>query len=351
MNEQPQTQSHNFYLGVVGVIGVGFILYITRTFTIPLAIAILLSILFAPITDRLKKNHIPEVVANLLILSSVFVVLTLLGLLLYNAIVSIAEESDKYGARLALIIHECIVFIREQLDIDLEAELIYNPNDTFLHQFSPQTIFSLINTGLGSFIGYFSSFLTMMLFLLFILSSQQLLVSKICAFLSAQNVQNSNSLIDSIVEQVQSYLWWKTFISVGTGGAVWLVSWLMGLDFPILWGFIAFVLNYIPSIGPILASFPPILLSILQFYDNLGWAALISVLIIGIQFTSGNIIEPIIMGDRLNLNILTVLICLFVWGIIWGFAGMVLSVPLTAFLNILFYHSERYRKISDLISS
>ena len=106
-------------------------------------------------------------------------------------------------------------------------------------------------------------------------------MDKLYLYLCEQNVADDKTkrVVGSIVKQIQDYLWLKTLISVGTGGAVWFVAWVCGLDFPIVWGFLAFVLNYIPSIGPLIASFPPILLAYFQFSDHLGWATFVSLLI------------------------------------------------------------------------
>lgn len=82
-----------------------------------------------------------------------------------------------------------------------------------------------------------------------------------------------------------------------------------------------------------------------------AWALFVSILIVVVQFVSGNIVEPKLMGDRLNLNIIVVLLCLFVWGLVWGFVGMILSVPLTAMINIILNNSPRYRHISILLSN
>ena len=188
------------------------------------------------------------------------------------------------------------------------------------------------------------------MFLLFILGSRELFKRKVDRLLEERfDDEGRDELLETIARQVQEYLLLKTAISLCTGAAVWMVAFAFGLDFAIVWGFLAFVLNYIPSLGPIVAATPPIVIAFLQ-YEHAWLAALVSGLMLAIQFVSGNIVEPKVMGDRLNLNIVAVLMSLFVWGLVWGFAGMVLSVPLTACLNIVMANSRRFKGASTWLS-
>ena len=274
-------------------------------------------------------------------------------MIVFQSISSVAANIGKYEAQLEEITNQVSQFTEKTFDLNLKEELLQVGSKNFFENGLPQELIGTINTSLGSFMGFFSNLLVMLLFLMFILLSRKLLSDKIFEFMASQDVENTESteIVESISEQIQNYLWLKTLISICTGFAVWLVAIFFGLDFAIVWGFLAFIMNYIPSIGPIIASFPPILLAFFQFYHQWETALIISIAMIVIQFVSGNIVEPKIMGDRLNLNILVVLLCLFVWGMIWGFAGMVLSVPLTASINIILNHSPRYKHISILLSN
>ncbi len=352
---KPNDSNHSMgiYLVIPALIGVGFLLHMMQSFMIPFAIATLLAILFAPIQLILSKNGIPEWVGSIFIFILIFSLMTVMGLLLYGSISAVIENSDKYTQRFHEITESVFSFTKKRFDYDIEKEIWNNENQELLTILSPDSIFNTLAGSLGNFVTFFSNLMTMLLFLMFMLLGRKRLSENIYNFLEAQQLDTdkSHSIIKSIGTQIQDYLWLKTLISVGTGLAVWAVSLAMGLDFAIIWGFLAFLLNFIPSIGPMIASIPPVLLSIFQFNDQLLWALLVSSVILSIQFLSGNVIEPKLMGDRLNLNIIVVLLCLFIWGSIWGFVGMVLSVPLTASINIILYNSRRYKSISILLSS
>jgi predicted PurR-regulated permease PerM len=186
---------------------------------------------------------------------------------------------------------------------------------------------------------------------MFIVSSRKIFINKIYDFFHSKEDDSKNTVevIGNVAHQVQRYLFIKTLISIGTGVIFGLVAWLFGLDFAFIWGLMGFVLNFIPTLGPVIATIPPIFLALLQF-DSFWYAAAVSICMSAVQFISGSFVEPLIMGDRLNLNIMAILLSLLLWGIIWGIPGMILAVPITASLNIMLNNIETFRSISILLS-
>ena len=148
--------------------------------------------------------------------------------------------------------------------------------------------------------------------------------------------------------QVRQYLVTKTLISAATGFLIALILWILGVDFPLLWGFLAFLLNFIPNIGSLLSVVLPFLLSLLQF-DTLTRPIIALVLMEVVQIVMGNVIEPRVMAFSLNLSPLLVLVSLIFWGSLWGILGMVLAVPLTATIKIIFENIEPLRPVAVLM--
>jgi predicted PurR-regulated permease PerM len=148
---------------------------------------------------------------------------------------------------------------------------------------------------------------------------------------------------------VRRYLWIKFVMSVATGTVIGLASWAMGLDFPLVWALIAVGLNFIPSLGPMLAVLPAALVALVQ--GGFAFGLLVTAVMTAIHFLSGNVIEPIIVGYRLRLNFLVVLLSLFVWGLVWGFAGMVLAVPITACIKLALDYSGRKTALGTILGS
>jgi predicted PurR-regulated permease PerM len=151
---------------------------------------------------------------------------------------------------------------------------------------------------------------------------------------------------------VQKYIITKFLISLTLGVLVGLVLWLYGVEFYVVWATLAFLLNFIPNIGSIIAVILPALMTLIQF-ESFGYMILVTATLILVQNILGNIVEPMAFGDRLGLNPLVILISLMLWGYIWGIVGMFLSVPLTAVIKIIISNSssKNMRFLANLMSN
>jgi predicted PurR-regulated permease PerM len=154
--------------------------------------------------------------------------------------------------------------------------------------------------------------------------------------------------LTSITERIQQYAITKTFVSLLTGVCTWAIAKSFGIDFAFFWGLLAFLLNYIPNIGSIIAILPPVVLAFLQFG---GWQEGVGVLtgLTATQLILGNIVEPRIMGQSMNLSPLVVFLSMVFWGWMWGVVGMVMAVPLTVGLKIICEHIESLHPIAIVL--
>jgi predicted PurR-regulated permease PerM len=151
------------------------------------------------------------------------------------------------------------------------------------------------------------------------------------------------------VREVRHYLAIKTWISLATGFLVTVFLVSIGLDYAILWGVLAFMLNYIPTLGSIIAAVPAILLAYIQLGG--GWAVGVTAGYLAVNLIMGNLIEPRVMGQGLGLSTLVVFLSLLFWGWVLGPVGMVLSVPLTVTLRIALESRQETRWIAVLLGS
>jgi predicted PurR-regulated permease PerM len=154
--------------------------------------------------------------------------------------------------------------------------------------------------------------------------------------------------IDQFLLSVNNYLAIKTLVSIATGIVVSIMLWAFGLDFPILWGVLAFLLNFIPNIGSIIAAVPAISLAILQLGP--AQAGFIGLGYLTINTVMGNVVEPKYLGKGLGLSALVVFLSLIFWGWLLGTVGMLLSVPLTMILKIGLQSSAEGRWFAVLLS-
>jgi len=337
-------------LVILGLGALGVLLRETRAFTIPFAVAVLFSVLLTPLMDRLERWRIPNPAAVLLLLVGLGGFFAGVGALIYEGIRSVTDALPRYSKRA----EQTAGWVLDRLDRFLDVDRMGGPQvdlDQRLSQaLSSELFLSYVNDGIGSFVSFFSSLLIMLLFLMFMLTSRRAFAAKVYRLLRAEgrDDQETRVLIGSVSDRIQTYLLMKTLVSAGTGVVFGAVAAVCGLDFPVVWGFLAFVFNYVPSIGPLIAVLPPILLAFFQF-DVVAQAVLTGGLLLVVNFISGNVVEPKLMGNRLDLNVVVVLLSLFVWGQIWGFVGMLLAVPLTAVINIAMSHSPKYQGVSSLL--
>ncbi len=124
---------------------------------------------------------------------------------------------------------------------------------------------------------------------------------------------------------------------------------IIGVDFPLLWGMLAFLLNYVPTLGSIIAAVPPVLLAIVQLGP--GHALATALVFVGVNVVLGNFVEPHFMGRRLGLSTLVVFLSLVFWGWVWGPVGMLLSVPLTMIVKIMLENTEDLRWVAVLLGA
>lgn len=203
------------------------------------------------------------------------------------------------------------------------------------------TVASAIVGGVNTLAGYIA---TTMLYTLFILLEYRNFGAKLDAlFPNEERRQQVSEIIHSINTDAQTYIRIQTFISALTALCVYVTLLLFNVQFAAFWALLTFVLNFIPTIGSIIASVFPPLFALAQF-ESLPLMLVIAVLIVSIQFLIGNVLQPRLMGSSLNLSPLAILVGLAVWGAIWGIVGMFLCIPILVISNIIFarFHSTRW---------
>ena len=157
-------------------------------------------------------------------------------------------------------------------------------------------------------------------------------------------------LLARIARQIQGYLWVKTLSSLLAGTVSFVIMWAVGVDFAAFWALVIFLLNFIPIIGALLGVTFPSLLALVQF-ETLGPFLVTSLSLAAAQFVVSNLIEPRLMGRRLNLSPLVIILSLAFWGGLWGVVGMILCVPIMVILMIICGHFAPTRPIAIMLSS
>jgi len=235
--------------------------------------------------------------------------------------------------------------------VDKIASLTGVSNDevinTALGHLSIDRLLSSIVSGMT---GFASNIGVVLLYVIFLLVEQRFFNAKLNKVVTDVAKRHMiRVLLDQIGQDIQSYLWTMFVVSLLTAVLSYVVMVLVGLDSAAFWAFLIFVLNFIPTIGSILATAIPALYALLQFADFTPFVVLL--LSIGvIQFIIGNIVQPRMAAQTLNLSQFVVVLSLFVWGAMWGIGGMFLAVPLTAVLMLVCANFPQTRALAVMLS-
>lgn len=322
-----------------------WILVIGRTIILPFMIAIFMTFILDPVVEILLRLKAPRSLAVFFTMVIAFLFIYLFGLLVYSNIQEFVVQFPSYEDRLANLLYSSIASVENFIGKDISPDLLKNLNINWLDALQGMSLASNIVSGVGSFFSFFLRVLLMIVFMAYMLAGKPKFKRKLCAAFPETQAVSMEQMIDAATEKIQKYLGAKTLVSFITAFIALIIFWSFGLDFAFFWAFIIFVFNFIPNIGSIIASFLPILFSILQFGSFVPAFWLLFALGI-LQFLMGNILEPRIMGYSLDLSPIMVILSLIFWGYIWGVAGMLLSVPILATVAICTERIDSLRFVS-----
>lgn len=289
---------------------------------VPFILAVFIAIICMPLVHGLMRWKIPR---------SISIISILLGVVLLTAMLAgvVGSSMNQLVASIPLYREQFSTHL-QWITQFLETHNIHISLNTLLDYFDPGAAISLATNLLASFSGTMANLFLILLVVMLMLLEAPSLSQRLHIALADPHMRQSQ--IDQFFDSVKHYMAIKTVISLITGFMVGFFLWCINLEFFILWGLLAFLLNYIPNVGSVIAAIPPILLASIQ----LGFAD--ALLVVGFFLTLnliiGNLIEPRIMGNGLGLSTLVVFLSLIFWGWLLGSVGMLLSVPLTMIVKI-----------------
>ena len=306
---------------------------------VPFLLAFFIAILCAPPLFWLQQKKVPQPLAIVILVLGIAVIGGLMATLLGSSLNSFINSLPTYQAQLEQWTTSFLPWL-DKLGVDVSTSALRGI-------FNPGTAVQMAANLFTTLSNMLTNTVMIMLTVVFLLLEISSIPQKLDAAFRRpiESVEHINSFISS----VNRYLTIKTVISLGTGLVVFIFLKILGLHHALLWGVLAFLLNYIPNIGSIIAAVPPVLLGLVQLGP---WQALIIAGgFIAINVTIGNFIEPRYMGKRLGLSTLVVFLSLVFWGWVLGPVGMLLSVPLTMIVKIALASSEDTRWIAIMLGS
>jgi len=324
------------------VITVVVVCIYAQSIIIPFILAILFWFLIRVIKKLLSKlKFVRKLPKFILTAFSTIVLLSILvfaGQMITKNIQQLTSTLPVYQEN----VNKIISSVNEQFDIDLGTQL-----GDFAKGFDFSKILSSILSALTSIFG---SAFTVLLYLLFLLLEEPIFSKKLKAmYPDEEQFKNANELISKIDHSIGNYVALKTLTSLTTGFLSYFALLFIGIDAPLFWAFLIFILNFIPTIGSLIATIFPAIFAILQF-GELSPGFLVLAIVGAVQIVVGNLIEPRLMGNTLNISPLVVFLTLATWGSMWGITGMLLSVPITVILIIIMSQFPSTRPIAILLS-
>jgi len=326
------------FMGILVLVAVGVVLKYAGAAILPLIVAWLFSFLIGPVVNFMTDRKVPATLAVFIVLIFLVGIIYLSGTFLYTRISAFAAAYPEYRLRMT----ELMATLTTQLNLGFDPLAGINWG---------QNIGRFLVTLSGSIFTFVSKLVLVVIFLFFILLGKPFFKYKILKSFSDDKANQLSQITLSITGQIRRYLSWQFVISFCTGCLVWLALSLIGVDFAITWGALAFFLNFIPTVGSIAASIPPILLALVQFYPSIWPGVITFFALLTIQLSIGNGIAPKVLGDQLNLSPVVILLSLLFWGWLWGIVGALLSIPITAAIKIVCENIEPLQPISVMMGS
>lgn len=322
---------------------VTYILIIGKGILIPFLFALLFWFLTRIIRKALyklpaAKKYLPYWASNIIVFFVILIAITFAADLILNNIDDLSRSFHASKPNIEKLENS----INSLLGINLS-----NTINTYIGQFDYTSILGNIAGGISGLMG---NFFMIILYALFVFLEESSFASKMgTMFSTPDNFARFENIMSKIESSISSYLTLKTFVSILTGVLSYIVLLVVGVDAAAFWAFLIFLLNFVPTVGSLIATVFPAVYSLIQFGT---WTPFLVVLIgVGVvQLIIGNVVEPRLFGKSLNVSPLVTILALAIWGQIWGITGMVLSVPIMVIMVICFSQFESTRNIAILLS-
>ena len=306
---------------------------------LPSALALFLAVLSLPVMLWLRHRRVPSWLA---ILIPVVMNIAIVGLL----VLVVSQSASQFQTRIGFYVRE-LQAIQESMFAAVQARTgVALADYVTMELIDPAAVVDFARGVVGRAAQFLGTSLMVFLIMAFMLSEATVFPEKFQYIMGSG--ESKAGRLTKVVTEVQTYLGIKTVISLATGVVLGAWAWVMNLDFPVLLGLTAFLLNYIPTVGSIIAAVPAVLLSLI-LVGTAGHALLVTLGYVVVNTLFGNILEPSLMGRRLGLSTLVVILSLLFWGWAWGPLGALLSVPLTVIVKIWLENTQDLKWVAILL--
>lgn len=306
---------------------------------VPFMLSVFIAIICAPAMSSLRRRNVPTWLSILIVVLVILVGISSIAVLVGASLDNFSNQLPNYKKRFAEEMSGLIQVIN-----GFGIRVSYDQVKGYI---DPSALMQMVANALRGLGSALTNLILVVMIVIFILFEAVELPKKIS--LAFQDASKSMDKFESFIKSVNRYLVIKTLVSMLTGVLITFFMWVLGVDFPILWGVCAFLLNFVPNIGSIIAAVPAVLLAFVQL-GSLS-AGLVAGAFLMVNLIVGNVIEPRYMGRGLGLSTLVVFLSLLLWGWVFGPVGMLLSIPLTIIMKLAFEANPRMHWLAVMIDS
>jgi predicted PurR-regulated permease PerM len=334
-----------FLIALVGA------LYLARDFFLPVVLAFLLALMLTPIVRLLRKHGVPAYVsATLLVLLSVMV-LAVIGFVLSGPVVALINDAPAIGRRLSERLAELRSPFEQVLRFFSQVE---QATDT-AHEPGVQKVVvaqaGLVSQAAGNLMAAGTTIALTFVLSLFLLASGTLFYEKIVqSFARMSEKKRALRVVYDVEREISHYLLTVTIINIGLGAAVGLGMWWVGMPTPLVWGVAAMLLNFLPYIGAAATVLLVAAISIITF-DSLPYALLAPAFVLLCNIVEGQLVSPLVLGRRLEINAVSILIAVAFWSWLWGFVGALIAVPILVVVKVFCDNFDSLRHVGNFLSA
>ncbi|MBN1520414.1 MAG: AI-2E family transporter [Spirochaetales bacterium] len=335
-----------FLVGLIVLMLVAAVLKLAQPVVLALVVSVLLAFVLEPLIAVFERLKVPRVLSIIIVFLLISVGLVVIGAILAGSISTIATLYPKYEERFTEIYQRVASVL--SLPYDEHRSLFQNLWDQLGVRQKVQSWALSLSQSSAAFLGDTAMVLLLTVFLLLEIGHMRTRVETAFAGKMSGRIQ---AIIADVVKQVARYMSIKFLSSMVTGVLVGILLAIIGVDFAIVWGVLSFILNFIPAIGSVVAGGGVTLFALVQFYPDPGPIIGAFLVVTGVNMVIGNFVEPRVQGENLGLSPFVIILSLMAWGWLWGFAGMVLAVPMTVIVKIVCENVPILEPVSVMLGS
>jgi predicted PurR-regulated permease PerM len=327
---------------------VGFSFYILKelqSILIPFFMALVVSFLFEPLYEWLKKKKFPAWAAILIVVITILIISNIVSVFVFTSINSFTSGFPRYIQKIEVLVGSSSNVLNSFGISNEEIKKSLNISQYL----SGEKIAGMVSAVISSIAGIFTNYILILIYVIFLLTEFGSIQRRILTAFSREESRKIADILSDIFIDLRRYIVGKTTINLCHALLITIIFLFFGLDFAIVWGLLTFFMTYIPNIGAFISTILPFVTALAQ-YDNIVVPIVLLIIMGVVAYAVGNLVEPKILGDKLNLSPLLLIFSLVFWGYIWGIVGMLLSVPIMSMIKIILSKFDSTKPVAILMS-